>query len=99
MDEYNRTTYVYGNPLRTNINKALLKMPGARETLPAAVDVLGRKVKGHNSVADAFINPVNYGEENTLQQPMKFIVYIKKPVINPLYLLRRHTQLHTKEIQ
>lgn len=66
MDEYNRTTYVYGNPLRTNINKALLKMPGARETLPAAVDVLGRKVKGHNSVADAFINPVNYGEENTL---------------------------------
>lgn len=66
MDEYNRTTYVYGNPLRTNINKTLLKMPGARETLPAAVDVLGRKVKGHNSVADAFINPVNYGEENTL---------------------------------
>lgn len=66
MDEYNRTTYVYGNPLRTNINKALLKIPGARETLPAAVDVLGRKVKGHNSVADAFINPVNYGEENTL---------------------------------
>lgn len=66
MDEYNRTTYVYGNPLRTNINKALLKIPGARETLPAAVDVLGREVKGHNSVADAFINPVNYGEENTL---------------------------------
>lgn len=66
MDEYNRTTYVYGNPLRTNINKALLKIPGARETLPAAVDVLGRKVKWHNSVADAFINPVNYGEENTL---------------------------------
>lgn len=65
MDEYNRTTYVSGNPLKTNINKVLTKIPGARETLPATVDVLGREVEGNNSIFDAFINPVNYSKENT----------------------------------
>lgn len=65
MDDYNRTTYVSGNPLMTNVNKVLLKLPGARETLPKAVDLLGRDVKGNNSLFDAFVNPVNYSRENT----------------------------------
>ena len=39
------------------------------------------------------------GKKTHCQQPMKFIAYIRKPVINPLYLLQRRTQLHTKEIQ
>lgn len=52
---------------KTTINQILAKIPGASKTLPATVDVLGRKVEkysGENNAFNILLNPANIRKEN-----------------------------------
>lgn len=68
-DPYARTSFEYRNIPQTTVNKALSKIPGARENLTPVVDVLGHDVEaygGNNSLFNVFFNPANlYSETAT----------------------------------
>lgn len=56
-DPYARTSFEYRNIPQTTVNKALSKIPGARENLTPVVDVLGHDVEaygGNNSLFNVF---------------------------------------------
>lgn len=69
IDPYARTSFEYRNIPQTTVNKALSKIPGARENLTPVVDVLGHDVEsygGNNSLFNVFFNPANlYSETAT----------------------------------
>lgn len=69
IDPYARTSFEYKNTLQTTANKAIAKLPGARESLAPVVDVLGNDVYsygGNNSLFNVFFNPANiYSETAT----------------------------------
>ena len=66
VDGTQRTTYEYGNPLKSATNTVINKIPGASKTLPAARDTLGNEIKkygGDNSVWNVMFNPSNANSE------------------------------------
>lgn len=67
IDPMQRNTYVKDNLGKTTINQILSKIPGASKTLPATIDVLGRKVEkysGENNAFNILLNPANIKKEN-----------------------------------
>ena len=64
-DDTARTSFVYGNPIQTSINKVKAKIPGLRGSLPPAVDVMGREIETDNSAFNVFLNPANYYSKNS----------------------------------
>lgn len=68
-DDTARTSYVYGDPVQTAINKVLYKMPGARKGLEPIIDQLGRETKNADTVAarafNSFLNPAIVRSKNS----------------------------------
>ncbi|MEG1778542.1 MAG: hypothetical protein RR263_00450 [Oscillospiraceae bacterium] len=67
QDDTVRTTYAYGDPLQTAVNKVKAKVPGLSKTLEPVIDVFGRDVKrngGENTGFNVFFNPANVAKEH-----------------------------------
>jgi hypothetical protein len=66
-DETKRNTKDYTSEFKTNINKILNKLPGARETLEPSVNTLGEEKQQYvngNDFASTFLNPGYYTTYN-----------------------------------
>ena len=60
LDDKRRVTYDSTSEFRSAINRAMLKIPGLRNTLEAEIDVLGREVdNSQKNWFNAFFNPAN----------------------------------------
>lgn len=69
LDTTQRQTYSAGNPIQTQIDTAISKIPVLSETLPAAYDTWGREIKRNNSIGEAafaqMFNPGQLGNVTT----------------------------------
>lgn len=87
-DDTARTSFVYGQPLQTAVNKVKAKVPGMREELEPVVDVMGREVETDNSAFNVFLNPANkYTENSTPEAKELYRLYQRtgeKSVIPPV---------------
>lgn len=67
MDTTQRQTYSAGNPIQTQIDTAISKIPVLSETLPAAYDTWGNEIKRSDSTGEAafaqMINPGQLGRD------------------------------------
>lgn len=67
MDTTQRQTYSAGNPIQTQIDTAISKIPVLSETLPAAYDTWGNEIKRSDSIGEAafaqMINPGQLGRD------------------------------------
>lgn len=62
VDETQRTTFEYNQPVKSAINSVVSKIPFASRTLPASVDTLGNEIQkygGNNNIFNVMINPAN----------------------------------------
>ena len=69
-DPVQRQTFEYNEPVKTAVNKVLVKIPGASKTLAPKVDTMGAdvlKYGGNNSVFNVMFNPANMNKENVSQ--------------------------------
>lgn len=67
VDETQRTSYEYKNPVKTAVNNIKAKIPGLSKTLAPVTDTLGNEVKrygGKNNIFNVFLNPANVNNEN-----------------------------------
>ena len=69
-DPVQRQTFEYNEPVKTAVNKVLVKIPGASKTLAPKVDTMGAdvlKYGGNNNVFNVMFNPANMNKENVSQ--------------------------------
>ena len=60
LDDKRRVTYDSTSEIKSAINRAMLKIPGLRNTLEAEIDVLGREIdNSQKNWFNAFLNPAN----------------------------------------
>lgn len=67
VDGTQRQTYVKGEPVKTALNSAKVKIPGVSKQLSPTIDTMGRDVKkygGKNNAFNVFLNPANVSTEN-----------------------------------
>ena len=67
VDGIQRTTFEYGKPVQTAINKVKAKIPFLSKTLSPTVDTMGREIQkygGKNNIFNVFLNPANINTEN-----------------------------------
>lgn len=67
VDNTQRQTYVKGKPVKTAMNSAIAKIPGASKKLTPVVDTMGRNIKkygGKNNAFNVLLNPANVNTEN-----------------------------------
>ena len=69
IDTTQRQTYSAGNPIRTQFDTAVSKIPYLSETLPAAYDTWGREIKRSDTTGEAafaqMLNPGTLGNSAT----------------------------------
>ena len=70
-DPYVRTSYAYKDRLGTAANKALAKIPGARNELAPVVDVLGHEVIAFNQPWNVMFNPSNMSKESATEAALE----------------------------
>lgn len=57
-----RSSFEYGQPIKSAINSVKAKIPGLSQTLPASVDTLGNDIQkygGNNNLWNVMLNPAN----------------------------------------
>lgn len=67
IDGTQRTTFEYGNPLKSASNSIVAKIPILSKTLSPSVDTMGREIEkygGKNNLFNVFLNPANVNTEN-----------------------------------
>jgi len=67
VDGTQRQTYEKDKPVKTAINKFLVKIPGASKTLAPKVNTMGEdvlKYGGKNNIFNVMLNPANINKEN-----------------------------------
>lgn len=67
IDGTQRTTFEYGNPLKSASNSIVAKIPILSKTLSPSVDTMGREIEkygGKNNLFNVFLNPANVSTEN-----------------------------------
>ncbi len=67
VDDTQRTSFEYNQPLKSALNSIVAKIPIASKTLAPSVDSMGREIKrygGKNNIFNVFLNPANVNTEN-----------------------------------
>lgn len=67
IDGTQRTTFEYGNPLKSASNSIVSKIPILSKTLSPSADTMGREIEkygGKNNLFNVFLNPANVNTEN-----------------------------------
>lgn len=62
VDGTQRSSFEYGQPIKSAINSVKAKIPGLSQTLPASVDTLGNDIQkygGNNNLWNVMLNPAN----------------------------------------
>lgn len=62
VDGTQRSSFEFGQPIKSAINSVKAKIPGLSQTLPASVDTLGNDIQkygGNNNLWNVMLNPAN----------------------------------------
>ncbi len=98
-DGTQRTTFEYGKPIQTVLNKMAVKIPGLNKTLAPSIDTMGREIQkygGKNNIFNVFLNPANVNTENISESAEEIYRLYKEvgdksimPRVAPYYLNKK----------
>lgn len=98
-DSTQRTSFEYGEPLKTATNSIKAKIPGLSKTLAPVVDTMGREVKrygGKNNLFNVFLNPANVNTDNISESAEEIYKLYKEtgdktimPRVAPYYINKK----------